>query len=192
MTCNTVFMMAGLGNPGEKYARTRHNIGFLVIDQLAAMLSLPIEKSRFDALYARGRLDGAGLVLAKPLSYMNRSGFPLQKLSSYFKIPLENIVIIHDDLDLEFGKIKIVKKRGHGGHNGIRSIVDAFGSKDFIRVRVGVGRPPGAADAAGHVLSRFSKGEARQLDEIIDLSARAAEMVVNQGVSSAMNVYNQN
>ncbi|MFO7885982.1 MAG: aminoacyl-tRNA hydrolase [Desulfobacteraceae bacterium] len=192
MTCNTVFMMAGLGNPGEKYAGTRHNIGFLVIDELAAMFSLSLEKSRFDALYTRGRINGAGLVLAKPLSYMNRSGFPLQRLSSYYKIPLENIIIIHDDLDLEFGKVKIVKKRGHGGHNGIRSIVEAFGSKDFIRVRVGVGRPLGAADAVGHVLGRFSRAETRLLDETIHISARAAEMVVKQGVSSAMNVYNQN
>ncbi|MEA2059512.1 MAG: aminoacyl-tRNA hydrolase [Thermodesulfobacteriota bacterium] len=192
MTCKTVFMMAGLGNPGEKYTGTRHNIGFLVLDKLAAMFSLSLEKSRFDALYTRDRIDGSALILAKPLSYMNRSGFPLQRLSSYYKVPLENIIVIHDDLDLEFGKIKIVKKRGHGGHNGIRSIVEAFGSNDFIRVRVGVGRPLGATDAAGYVLGRFSKSEAGHLDEIITTSARAAEMVVKQGVSSAMNCYNQN
>ncbi|MEA1968476.1 MAG: aminoacyl-tRNA hydrolase [Thermodesulfobacteriota bacterium] len=190
MAYNQVIMVAGLGNPGEKYTRTRHNIGFLVVDELARRYSLSLDRSRFDAKYSKGVIKGVKVVLVKPESFMNRSGFPVQKLSSYYKIELSDIVVVHDDLDLEFGKIKIVKNRGHGGHNGIRSIIDSFGSKDFIRIRTGVGRPRGPRGVTGHVLGRFSPEEKMELSIFVEKAADAVIAVMEQGVTAAMNIYN--
>ncbi|MBU1583288.1 MAG: aminoacyl-tRNA hydrolase, partial [Proteobacteria bacterium] len=139
-------IIAGLGNPGKNYAQTRHNIGFLVVDALASKSHLLIDKSRFDSEYVKAIIKGQDVFLIKPLTYMNRSGIPIQKFASYYKVDIEDIIIVHDDMDLSFGKIKIVKSRGHGGHNGVRSIVDAFGKKDCIRIRVGVGHPGSGED----------------------------------------------
>ena len=134
-------IIAGLGNPGKNYARTRHNIGFLAIEALASKSHLTIDKTRFNSEYVKARIKGKDVFLVKPLSYMNLSGFPIHKFASYYKVDIEDIIIVHDDMDLSFGKIKIVKSRGHGGHNGVRSIFNAFGKKDCIRVRIGVGHP---------------------------------------------------
>jgi len=191
MPSSRLFLVAGLGNPGVKYAQTRHNIGFLVVDEIARRFSLSLDKSLFDTACSKGVVQGSKLVLAKPLSFMNRSGFPLQKLASYFKIDICNIVVVHDDLDLEFGTIKIVKNRGHGGHNGIRSMVEAFGSKDFIRIRAGVGRPGNAKGVVGHVLGRFSSQEKKELPGFVETAAGAAVEIMDQGLFAAMNRYNQ-
>ncbi|MFO7750237.1 MAG: aminoacyl-tRNA hydrolase [Desulfobacteraceae bacterium] len=191
MPSSRLFLVAGLGNPGEKYAQTRHNIGFLVVDDIARRFFLPLDKSLFNTACVKGVGHGSKLVLAKPLSFMNRSGFPLQKLASYFKIDLCNVIVVHDDLDLEFGKVKIAKNRGHGGHNGIRSMVEAFGSKDFIRIRAGVGRPGNAKGVIGHVLGRFSSQEKKELPGFVETAADAAVEIMDQGLSSAMNRYNQ-
>ena len=121
---------------------------------------------------------------------MNRSGFPLQKIAAYFKINISDIIVVHDDLDLEFGKIKIVKNRGHGGHNGIKSIIEALGTKDFIRVRIGIGRPHGSKEVISHVLSSFQNNEEKELETIVEKSVDTCLMILEQGLKKAMTVCN--
>ncbi len=190
MSNNPIVLLAGLGNPGVKYARTRHNVGFRIIDSLADMFSLSLDKSRFDTKYSKGTVNGIKAVLAKPQSFMNRSGFPLRKIAAYFKINTSDIIVVHDDLDLDFGKIKIVKNRGHGGHNGIKSIIEAFGTKDFIRVRVGIGRPHGGKEVIAHVLSSFENDEEKELENIVKKSVDTCLMIMEQGFKKAMTVCN--
>jgi len=183
-------IIAGLGNPGGNYARTRHNIGFLVVEALASKSRLSIDKSRFDSEYVKAMIKGKEVFLVKPLTYMNRSGFPIHKFASYYKIDIEDIIIVHDDIDLSFGKIKIVKSRGHGGHNGVRSIMDAFGKKDCIRIRVGVGHPGLEEDVTGHVLGHFSPAEIKILAQCIDTASDACLCILENGVTFAMNLFN--
>jgi len=183
-------IIAGLGNPGKKYARTRHNIGFLVVEALASKSRLSIDKSRFDSLYAKAKVKDQEVFFLKPLTYMNKSGFPIQKFASYYKIDMADIIVVHDDMDLDFGKIKIVKSRGHGGHNGVKSIIAAFGKKDCIRVRVGVGHPGSEKDVTGHVLGGFSPEEAQALDDSIDKASDACLHILENGVTAAMNFFN--
>ncbi|MBW2654426.1 MAG: aminoacyl-tRNA hydrolase [Deltaproteobacteria bacterium] len=185
-------IIAGLGNPGENYARTRHNIGFLVVEALASKFRLTIDKFRFDSKYVKAKIKGKDVFLVKPLTYMNKSGFPIHKFASYYKVGMEDIIIVHDDIDLSFGKIKIVKSRGHGGHNGVRSIIDAFGKKDCIRIRVGVGHPGSTEDVTGHVLGHFSPEEIKLLDHCIDTARDACLHILEKGVTSAMNLMNTN
>ncbi|WP_299983495.1 aminoacyl-tRNA hydrolase [Desulfobacula sp.] len=183
-------IIAGLGNPGKNYARTRHNIGFLVVEALASKFRLTINKSRFDSEYVKARIKDREVFLVKPLTYMNKSGFPIHKFASYYKVGMEDIIIVHDDIDLSFGKIKIVKSRGHGGHNGVRSIMDAFGKKDCIRIRVGVGHPGSIEDVTGHVLGHFSPDEIKILDHCIDTARDACLYILENGVTAAMNLFN--
>jgi PTH1 family peptidyl-tRNA hydrolase len=183
-------IIAGLGNPGKQYARTRHNIGFLVVEALASKSHLSIDKSRFDSEYVKDSIRGQQVFLVKPLSYMNKSGIPIQKFASYYKIDIKDIIVVHDDMDLTFGKIKIVKSRGHGGHNGVRSIIDAFGKKDCTRIRVGVGHPGSGRDITGHVLGGFSPDELKALDQFVDTASDACLHILESGVVSAMNLFN--
>ncbi|MFA5905904.1 MAG: aminoacyl-tRNA hydrolase [Desulfobacula sp.] len=185
-------IIAGLGNPGKDYAQTRHNIGFLVLDALASKSRLIFDKIRFDSEYIKTRIKGCDVFLIKPLTYMNRSGLSIHKFASYYKIEIEDIIIVHDDMDLEFGKIKIVKSRGHGGHNGVRSIMEAFGNTDYIRIRVGVGHPLSGRDVTGHVLGGFSPDEMNLLDKTTDSASNACLYILENGLISAMNVFNQN
>ena len=184
-------LIAGLGNPGKDYAQTRHNIGFLVLDALASKSCLTFDKARFDSEYVKARLKGKDVFLIKPLTYMNRSGLSIHKFAVYYKIEIQDIIIVHDDMDLEFGKIKIVKSRGHGGHNGVRSIMKAFGNNDYIRVRVGVGHPSSGRDITGHVLGGFSPDEMSLLDKTTDTASNACFHILENGVISAMNTFNQ-
>lgn len=183
-------MIAGLGNPGNTYSQTRHNIGFLVLEAIAASASLDFNKNRYDALHTRGKIAGKDVFLVKPQSYMNRSGFPIQKLSSYFKIQAPDLIVVHDEMDLEFGKLKIVKSRGHGGHNGVRSIINELGRKDFIRVRVGVGHPGQGRNVTGHVLGGFTPDENAGLDDLVQRAADACVMILKSGATQAMNRIN--
>jgi len=183
-------IIAGLGNPGKNYAQTRHNIGFLVVEALASKFLLSMDKTRFDAEYVKTRIKGQELFLVKPLSYMNKSGFPIHRFASYYKVDIEDIIIVHDDMDLAFGKIKIVKSRGHGGHNGVRSIVDTFGKKDCTRIRVGVGHPGSGRDVTGHVLGSFSPDEIKLLDSCIDTASDACLYIIENGTTAAMNRFN--
>lgn len=183
-------IIAGLGNPGEQYTRTRHNIGFNAVDHLASQSSLTISQTRYDAQYVKVRLKGQSVFLIKPMTYMNRSGLSVQRFASFYKVDVSDIIIVHDDMDLELGKLKIVKSRGHGGHNGVRSIIDAFGKKDFIRVRMGVGHPGTASRVTGHVLGKFSPDEESCMDQLIDSAADACLCILDKGVSAAMNRFN--
>ncbi len=183
-------LIAGLGNPGETYSRTRHNIGFLVVQAMADHAETEFSKTRFDATFTRTTLSGQDVFLVKPLSYMNRSGLPLQKFSAYFNISVNDIIVVHDDMDLPFGLLKIVQGRGSGGHNGIKSIVDALGSKDFIRVRVGVGHPGTATRVTGHVLGAFTPEEQDGLDQVVKDAVAACRLILSRGVVQAMNQVN--
>ncbi len=183
-------LVAGLGNPGKTYSQTRHNIGFMVVDSLASRIGQSLNKEKFDAAFAKTRAKGRDLFLVKPLSYMNRSGIPIQKLAAYYKIDMGDIIVVHDDMDLVFGKIKIVQGRGHGGHNGIRSIIDTFGRKECIRVRVGVGHPGSGRAVTGHVLGKFTPDEQAGLDQLIDEAADACLAIIDKGVVKAMNEVN--
>lgn len=190
MSGSTSKIIAGLGNPGDKYARTRHNIGFETVEALASHTSQSIQKVQFDAHYVKTRISGNSVFLVKPMTYMNRSGFAVQKFASYYKIKVEDIIIVHDDMDLEFGKIKIVKSRGHGGHNGVRSIIECFGNKDFIRVRLGVGHPGSGKNVTGHVLGKFSSEEKETFNQLISKGKDACVNILENGVTSAMNTFN--
>ena len=184
-------LIAGLGNPGAGYAQTRHNAGFMVIDKLSADVGIQLDKRKFNALYGSGRLaDVTDLFLAKPLAYMNRSGPPVQQLAAYYRIPSQDVLIVHDDIDLVFGRIKIKEKGGHGGHNGIKSLIKAFGNGDFARVRIGVGRPVHDIDAADYVLSRFGHDERSALNQIIARAQDAVVTILTEGIQTGMNRFN--
>lgn len=183
-------IVAGLGNPGDGYAQTRHNIGFVVVDSIVEGLGLSLDKSRFDAQYVKTSIFQKDVLLVKPLSYMNKSGFPIHKFASYYKISINDIIVIHDDMDLGFGQIKIVKSRGHGGHNGVRSILEVFGQKDCVRIRVGVGHPGSVRDVTGHVLGRFSPDEQQMLDKCVKTASEACLCILEKGAAAAMNEFN--
>jgi len=184
------FLVVGLGNPGPRYAGTRHNAGFFVVEELAGRVggSFKAHKGRADVVEAR--LGGRPAVLAKPKAYMNISGGPIVAISRFFKIPVERIIVVHDELDLPFGGLRLKRGGGEGGHNGLRSATAALGSKDYVRVRVGIGRPPGRQDPADYVLREFSAAERKELPLHIDRAADAVEAVISQGLEAAQNRFN--
>ncbi|MDQ1717917.1 MAG: peptidyl-tRNA hydrolase, family, partial [Pseudonocardiales bacterium] len=174
-------LVVGLGNPGPRYAATRHNAGFLVVDELAARLGGSFKSPK--ALSGRadvieGRLAGQPVVLAKPRSYMNESGGPIVTASRFYKIAIENIVVVHDELDLPFGGLRLKRGGGEGGHNGLKSTTAALGSKEYARVRFGIGRPPGRQDPAEYVLREFSAAERKELAFLVDRAADSVECLV--------------
>ncbi len=186
-----VYLVAGLGNPGPDYATTRHNAGFLAVDALAEAFRIPAQRKKFDTIYGRGRIRGVDTLLVKPQSYMNRSGPPLQRLANYFGIQCKAMVIVHDDIDLAFKRLKIKEKGGDGGHRGIRSIINAFGDGDFTRVRMGVGRSEKSDNVVGHVLGTFNHEERTQLGEFIQMACESIVTILTEGTKIAMNQYNQ-
>ena len=191
MPDRNLHVVAGLGNPGDKYHGTRHNVGFYVIDALSSAYDIRLDKKKFDASYGRGTVRNLEVILVKPLSYMNRSGIPIRKLIEYYKISHKNILVVHDDIDLSFGRIKIKLKGGHGGHNGMRSIIDTLGGEDFARLRVGIGRSENESSVTGHVLGRFRPEEKRQLGAIVDRSRDAAVTILCEGTREGMNRFNE-
>jgi PTH1 family peptidyl-tRNA hydrolase len=182
--------VAGLGNPGKSYHDTRHNAGFMVADKIAQDFNIEINNRKFDLVFGRGFVDGVEILLAKPLAFMNRSGPPLQKLAHYFRIQCKDVLVIHDDIDLAYGRLKIKEKGGHGGHNGIRSLMDAFGGGDFVRLRIGVGRSAAGDDVTGHVLGKFSAQQSQLLTRIITGARDAVVTVLSQGTKVGMNLFN--
>jgi PTH1 family peptidyl-tRNA hydrolase len=184
-------LVVGLGNPGIKYEHTRHNAGFLVADKIAQDFHFSFNKTKFDTIFGRGFIENVDVILAKPMAFMNRSGPPLQKLAHYFRIPGEDVLVIHDDIDLAFGRLKIKKKGGHGGHNGIRSIMDAFGGGDFVRLRIGVGRSEAGENVTDHVLGRFSDDMAEMVARVIAVARDAVVTVLCEGTKSGMNAFNR-
>ncbi|MHA6796716.1 aminoacyl-tRNA hydrolase [Pseudonocardia bannensis] len=181
-------LVVGLGNPGPDYAETRHNVGFGVVDLLAARAGGGRFKAhRSNADVFEGRLAGRRVVLAKPRTYMNVSGGPVAGLAKYFSVPAEDIIVVHDDLDLGFGVIRLKRGGGEGGHNGLRSISSSIGTRDYLRLRFGIGRPPGRQDPADFVLKRFSAAERKDLEFAVDLAADAAEALLREGLEPAQN-----
>ena len=181
-------LVVGLGNPGENYARTRHNVGFMVADLLAARLGSKFKAhKRSGAEIATGRLTGHAVVLAKPRCYMNESGRQVVPLAKFYSVPPADIIVIHDELDIDFGRIRLKLDGGEGGHNGLRSIANALGTKDFQRVRIGIGRPPGRKDLAAFVLETFSAAERAEVPTICEQAADATELLIEFGLESAQN-----
>jgi peptidyl-tRNA hydrolase, PTH1 family len=183
------WLIAGLGNPGPAYAGNRHNAGFMVADVLAARLPARFKRDRSRAEVATGRLGGHPVTLAKPLGFMNLSGGPMAALRSFYKIPPDHIVVIHDELDLPFGAIRLKTGGGDNGHNGLRSISASLGTRDYYRVRFGIGRPPGRMDPADYVLKDFSPAERKELPFAIDRAADAVEALISKGLVEAQNLF---
>jgi peptidyl-tRNA hydrolase, PTH1 family len=188
------WLVVGLGNPGPRYAANRHNAGFLVADLLAERVGGTFKAHKSRALVADGRLGGPGspgprLLLAKPLSFMNLSGQPVSALAAFHKIPVSRLVVIHDELDIGYGALRLKRGGGDNGHNGLRSISAALG-REYNRVRFGVGRPPGRMDPAAFVLRDFSVSERKDLDYFVDRAADAVETLVTRGLEPAQNAFN--
>jgi PTH1 family peptidyl-tRNA hydrolase len=187
-------LVVGLGNPGPRYAGTRHNAGFMVVDLLAERLgaSFKARKSAGGAAadVVETRLAGLPVVLAKPRSFMNESGGPVAAVARFYKIKVEQITVVHDELDLPFGTLRLKRGGGEGGHNGVRSMVASLGSPEFARVRFGIGRPPGRQDAADYVLRDFATVERRELPLFLDRAADAVEALLAKGLEAAQNEFN--
>ncbi len=188
------WLVVGLGNPGQEYAATRHNVGHLVVDALAGRgpgRTSASRKGRADV--AEGRLGGPGgvrVVLAKPRSYMNESGGPVAALRDYYGIGAERLVVVHDELDLPFGSLRCKRGGGDNGHNGLRSLRRSLGTGEFLRVRVGIGRPPGRMDPAAYVLRDFSATERKELDLVVETAADAAESLCTVGLERTQTAFN--
>ena len=183
-------LVVGLGNPGDAYLKTRHNAGFMVVDEVAEAFSIPLVKRKFDTLFGRGFVDGVEIILIKPIAFMNLSGPPVRRIANYFKILCEDMLAIHDDIDLAFGRLKINEKGGDGGHKGVRSLMDAFGGGDFVRLRFGVGRPEAEVRTSDYVLSGFSANEKEVLDQIITRARDAVVTILCKGTKEGMNRFN--
>jgi PTH1 family peptidyl-tRNA hydrolase len=183
-------MVVGLGNPGQAYANTRHNAGFLVVDHVARKHAISVQRKKFDTVYGRGSIRGIDVILAKPMAFMNRSGIPVQSLLNYFKISMGNMLVIHDDIDLVLGRLKIKRKGGDGGHKGIRSIMDAFGGGEFTRLRIGIGRSAAEKTVTDHVLGPFHSEEKQLLEQILERSLDAVETILCESTTQAMNRFN--
>jgi PTH1 family peptidyl-tRNA hydrolase len=187
----TLHLVAGLGNPGETYARTRHNIGFRAIDHLAEHHGLVWHHSSADLVCARGSIGSTDVLLAKPMAYMNESGPPLRALAEKYRIHCRETVVIYDDIDLAYGRIKIQEKGGSGGHRGLGSIIAAFDTQKFIRLRMGIGRPVNKAEVVDYVLGSFTAEEEVKLKAFLNVADSAVETVLNQGTMTGMNVFNK-
>ena len=188
----TPWLIVGLGNPGPSYAGHRHNVGAMVVDELAARAGASLRSHKARAVAAEVRIGtlpggapGPRAVIATPLSYMNESGGPVAGLMSFYKVPVEKLVVIHDDLDIPFADVRLRLGGGEGGHNGLRSITKSVGTRDYLRVRVGIGRPPGRMDAADYVLHDFSSTERSEVPLLISDAADALERLVAEGLLAA-------
>lgn len=181
-------LVVGLGNPGSEYERTRHNIGFLVADVLAQRVGGRFavhKKSGADLLQAR--LDGRQVLIAKPRSFMNLSGRSVAALAKFFSVPPTEVIVVHDELDLPFGQVRLKRGGGEGGHNGLRSVSNALTTKDYLRTRIGIGRPPGRQDPADYVLKPFSSVERKEVPVIVEQAADAVELLLRVGLEPAQN-----
>ncbi len=188
------WLVVGLGNPGSEYAKNRHNVGFMVADLLAGRLGAKFSRHRRAvAQVAEARLglgaDAPRLVLVKPMTYMNLSGGPVAALRQFYKVPLAQVVAVHDELDIPYGQLRLKLGGGEGGHNGLRSLSGSLGAKDYLRVRFGIGRPPGRQDPADYVLSDFSAAERKELEFLIDRAADATEALIARGLEWSQNAY---
>ena len=184
-------IIVGLGNPGRKYERTRHNAGFMAVDAIAGSLKLDLAQEKYHALIAKGRIGADEALFAKPQTFMNESGRSVGAMLRYTYAKGADLVVVHDDLDLPLGSVRVKIGGGHGGHNGLRSIIEHIGTPDFVRVRVGVGRPIPGFDAADYVLSSFTAEERKAAVEAVEKAAEAVRAVVLEGAVKAMNRFNK-
>lgn len=181
----------GLGNPGKNYEKTRHNVGFMVIDELCKRWGLSLNKEKFKGIYGMGTINGEKVILLKPLTYMNLSGESIRPLLDYYEIPLEDLIVIYDDLDLPTGKIRLRTKGSAGGHNGIKSSIQHLGTQDFKRLRIGIDRPKNGMQVVDYVLGVFSKDEQPQIEGAIKDATDACEAWLSRSFLEVMNEFNQ-
>jgi PTH1 family peptidyl-tRNA hydrolase len=184
-----LWLVVGLGNPGPSYAGNRHNAGFMVVDLLAERMGGRFKAHKGRADLVEGRLAGQRVVLVKPKSYMNLSGGPVASIRDFFKVPLERVVVVHDELDVPWGALRLKRGGGDNGHNGLRSLTQSLGSREYLRVRFGIGRPPGRQDAADFVLKDFSAAERKELAFHVDRAADAAEALLTGTLEAAQNTF---
>ena len=187
-------LICGLGNPGREYERHRHNVGFMAVETLLPRARAELHQGKFQARMGQGTLGGEKVLFLEPQTFMNLSGRSVAEAARFYKVAVEDVLLIHDELDLDFGRLQLKAGGGSGGHNGLRSTVASLGEDGFIRLRFGIGKPqgPNAKErVAGYVLSNFDDGERRRLDELLALAADAAETWVRDGLSTAMNRYNK-
>ena len=183
-------IIVGLGNPGKKYEATRHNIGFMTIDEIARIKKVSVKETGEGYLSVSSNADGEEVILAKPMTYMNRSGEAVRRLLADYKGNHEDLVVIHDDMDMALGRVRIKTKGGHGGHNGVSSIIDRIGTNKFVRIKIGIGRRAGV-DPSDFVLARFDSDELAVVDDTIRRAAETAFCLVSNDIKDAMNRYNR-
>ena len=185
-----MFVIVGLGHPGKKYEKTRHNMGFLAIDKLAEKHDIKVNKLKHKALVGDGFISGRKALLVKPQTYMNLSGESVREIISYYDIDLEDLIVIYDDFDLETGAIRIRKKGSAGSHNGMKSIIGQIQSKDFPRIRIGIGKSGGGAEWKDFVLGKTSKQDEKLIEDAVERTADAVACILEKGIDKAMNEYN--
>lgn len=185
-----MYLVVGLGNPEEDYSKTRHNMGFNVVNKIAKKYGIEINKKKFDSLYGEGMIENEKVILLKPQTYMNLSGKAIIQVVNFYKIPLENICVIYDDMDIEKGQIKIRKKGGAGSHNGMKSVVAELNSEAFARIRVGIGNPKFKDDSINYVIGAIPEEEVKVLDEGTTKAAEAMIAILKDGIDNAMNKFN--
>lgn len=184
-------LVLGLGNPGRQYQRTRHNVGFLVVDRVASEHRVPVSRKKYRSLIGELQAGGEKVLLVKPQTFMNRSGDAVRELFRYLEVKTQDLVVIHDDLDLPFGRIRIRSRGGGGGHRGVLSVLEALGEENFFRVRVGIGRPPAGVDPTEYVLRSFSTAEAERLGEVVARAGDAVRCLLEEGLQRAMERFNR-
>jgi PTH1 family peptidyl-tRNA hydrolase len=184
-------LVVGLGNPGPEYQDNRHNLGFKVVDELLARARGSAPRAKFGAELCEVTIAGERVLLCKPMEYMNVSGQVVARVAGFWKVPVADVIVVHDELDVPFGRMKLAAGGGAGGHNGVRSVIADFGTPDFARVRFGIGRPPPSWAGADYVLSDFSRAEQKDLPDLVILAADAVEEIVGNGLPAAMNRYNK-
>jgi PTH1 family peptidyl-tRNA hydrolase len=182
-----VKIIAGLGNPGVRYQWTRHNVGFKALDRLAELRNIIIATKRLKSVYGRGRIDSQEVLLVKPLTFMNLSGEAVKRVVDFFGASQEDLIVVHDDLDLPLGRLRFKQKGGDGGHQGIRSIVESLGSNTFLRLKIGIGRPPQGMDPADYVLQTLNKSERVEFNEAASWAAESLMVLLLEGLPTAMN-----
>lgn len=185
-----MILVVGLGNPGKKYTQTKHNVGFLVVDEVGGRIGIELSKKKFKGIYGEGSIGGSKLMLLKPETYMNLSGEAVSSIKNFYDIPTDNIIVVHDDMDLPLGHIKIKSGGGSAGHNGIKSIISRLGTDDFKRVRMGIGKPLVKDEGVSHVLTGFKGGEDKIIKDTIMRAADAVLAIINEGLEKAMNEFN--
>lgn len=186
-----MYLVVGLGNPGDRYAHTKHNIGFVTVDYFAEQHNIKFNKIKHKAVIGEGSIAGEKLLLVKPQTYMNASGECVMDIMNFYKVPIQNLIVIYDDIDLPAGKVRIRPSGSSGTHNGMRSIIYLLNNENFPRIRIGVGKQPDYMDLADYVMTRFSKDEIPIMEEAVKKSVMAVEEIVRSGINTAMNKYNR-